>query len=163
MAYCSHCGSELVGRFCGKCGAAAPGVDQPGAPPPPPSPPPVSPPRAFSAPGLDENVASALCYLGLVITGVLFLFLEPYNKNKNIRFHAFQSIFVWIAIMVASAVVSAVFGNIFDTSGTLFLWRLIWAAFRLAVIALWLLLMYRAYKRERWVLPVAGEMAQKFA
>ena len=114
-------------------------------------------------PGLDENVASALCYLALVLTGVLFLFLEPYNRNKTIRFHAFQSIFVWVGIMVADLGVHIVFGSILDGPHTYWLMNLIWSAFGLGTLALWLALMYRAYMGERWVAPVVGEMAQRLA
>jgi len=114
-------------------------------------------------PGLQENVASALSYLALVLTGVLFLFLEPYNRNKAIRFHAFQAIFVWIAIVVASFAVNIVFGTILGGPHTFWLLDLIWSGFSLCVIALWLLLMYKAYNGERWVLPMIGEMAQKYA
>src|SRR2546422_1555811 len=30
----------------------------------------------------------------LLVTGILFLLLEPYKRNRRVRFHAFQSIFV---------------------------------------------------------------------
>ncbi len=169
MAYCSQCGSELEGRFCAKCGAPAPDAGAtPGGPPPPspsspPPPPPPYPAQVISAPGLEENVASALCYLGLVLTGVLFLFIAPYNTNKNVRFHAFQSIFVWIGIVLVSWAVDIVLFDILYTGFTGGLVRLVWGVFRLGIVVLWLMLMYRAYNRERWVLPIIGEMAQKFA
>lgn len=141
-------------------GSGATGFGTPGATPPQPPPPGVPP--SISLPGLEENVAAALCYLVPVVTGVLFLFVEPYDRNKTIRFHAFQSIFFWIGILLADAAVDVVFGGIFGGPNSYELLRLIWTLFRLAVLGLWLLLMYRAYNRERWVLPVVGEMAQKF-
>jgi hypothetical protein len=52
--------------------------------------PPSGPPAA--AGGMTDNVASALCYVLGLITGILFLVLSPYNQNKTVRFHAFQSI-----------------------------------------------------------------------
>jgi uncharacterized membrane protein len=166
VAFCSHCGAELEGRYCAKCGAASPGTTGPGGTgpgeaPSQPSPPPPAAPLSF--PGLSDNVAAALCYLALVLTGVLFLFLEPYNRNKTIRFHAFQSIFAWIGIMVASAGVRIVFGSILDGPHTYWLLDLIWSAFGLGTLALWLTLMYRAYMGERWVAPVVGQMAERFA
>jgi uncharacterized membrane protein len=145
----------MQGRFCAKCGAAAPGA-APQAPSPQPG-------TSLSLPGLNENVASALCYLALVLTGVLFLFLEPYNRNKTIRFHAFQSIFVWIGITVVSLGIRIVFGTLLDGPHTYWLMDLIWTAYGLGTLALWLALMYRAYMGERWVAPVVGEMAQKLA
>lgn len=154
--YCSHCGTELTGRFCAKCGAPAPSApapESPGTAPPPPA-------QAFS--GLHENVVAALCYLLPVVTGVLFLFVEPFNRSRNVRFHAFQAIFFWVGILVADAVVDIVFGGILGGEQSYELLHLVWTLFRLGVLALWLLLMYRAYNRERWVLPVVGEMAQRF-
>ncbi len=47
---------------------------------------------------MSENVASALCYFGGVVTGIIFLILAPYNQNKLVRFHAFQSIFLFVGL-----------------------------------------------------------------
>ena len=49
---------------------------------------------------MADNVASTLCYVLGLITGILFLVLPPYNKNPVIRFHAFQSIFLHVACIV---------------------------------------------------------------
>ena len=68
------------------------------APPPPPGlHPPIGSP---SAPGLSQNVASALCYVFGLVTGIIFLVLAPYNQDKTIRFHAFQSIFMHVGIII---------------------------------------------------------------
>src|ERR1700676_3398151 len=111
MAFCSNCGAAVDGRFCPKCGSAvdagAPGAG-PGAPPPPGPPPGDPPPPGYTAPGysapagyvpppagaagMTDNMAGALCYLFGFITGILFLVLAPYNQNRNIKFHAMQSI-----------------------------------------------------------------------
>src|SRR5579864_7424213 len=128
MAFCSNCGSAAEGRFCPKCGAAigagAP-TSGPGAPPPP-GPPPAGPPPpgynpapGYSAPGayappaaaagMTDNMAGALCYLFGFITGILFLVLAPYNQNRNIKFHAFQSIFLnigWVVLWIGLAIIS---------------------------------------------------------
>jgi uncharacterized membrane protein len=157
-AYCSHCGTELSGRFCGKCGAPAPDAPTPEPSFSAPSPSGAGPAGARVA--IEENLAAALCYLIPVVTGVLFLFVDPYSRNKTVRFHAFQAIFFWAGVLLGDVVIDLVFGGILGGDYTLL--RLIWTLFRLAVLALWLVLMYRAYNRERWVLPVVGEMAQKF-
>jgi uncharacterized membrane protein len=162
MPFCANCGSEVQGKFCAKCGTpmAGPAGPSPYAPPPPGPTPYAAPPTAQA--GLDENVASALCYLGMVLSGVLFLVLEPYNKNRNIRFHAFQAIFAWLAMFVASIVFS-VFAFILRLipfiGWTVSL--LLWPLFGLACFALWLMLMYKAYNNQRWVLPVIGPLAEK--
>jgi uncharacterized membrane protein len=113
---------------------------------------------------MDENVAAALCYLLGVLTGVLFLVLEPYNRNPVIRFHAFQSIFAWIAAIVIGMVLSTVSYAIVALPfiGWL-IYILLWTAFSLGVLGLWLFLMYKAYNKERLVLPVIGAWAEKQA
>src|ERR1700676_1184930 len=99
MAFCSNCGAEVQGRFCAKCGTPAAAAAAP--PPPPPQSAPIPPPAAApQAAGLEENMACALCYLLGLLTGILFLVLEPYNKNRLIRFHAFQSIFLHLGSIV---------------------------------------------------------------
>src|SRR5258708_349305 len=42
--------------------------------------------------GMQENVASLLCYVLGWITGIIFLVMDPYKNNRNIKFHAWQSI-----------------------------------------------------------------------
>jgi uncharacterized membrane protein len=38
---------------------------------------------------------------------------------------------------------------------------LIYPLFGLGCLALWLMLMYKAYNNQRWVLPVIGPLAEK--
>jgi len=174
MAFCSNCGSEAQGRFCAKCGApvagaagsagaGAPGMGSaPGsAMPPPPAPPPqyASQPVGAQSAGLEENMVCALCYALGLLTGILFLVLEPYNRSRLVRFHAWQSIFVWAALAVIGIGIS-MFGHI-PFIGWLVLLAL--PLLGLGSFILWLLLMYKAYNRERWVLPVIGPLAEKQA
>ena len=163
MAFCASCGAEVQGKFCAKCGApsgAATGGASAGPPPPAT---PYTPAPAASA-GIEENVAAALCYLLGVLTGILFLVIEPYNRNRVIRFHAFQSIFTWIAAIVIGMVLSTV-SYVFVAVPFIgwLVYILLWTAFSLGVLALWLFLMYKAYNKERYVLPVIGPWAEKQA
>ena len=109
-------------------------------------------------------MACALCYLLGLLTGILFLVLEPYNKNRLIRFHAFQSIFLniaWIAIYIAIGIVGLVMFSIPFVGPMLMI--VLHLAAGLGLFILWLMLMYKAYNRERWVLPVIGPLAEKQA
>jgi len=130
----------------------------PGTMPPPPS------SYTAQSSGLADNMASALCYLLGVLTGVLFLVLEPYNRNRTIRFHAFQSIFVWVA-MVAIWIVVTMLSLILATIPFLgfMISVLLHFGVALGIFVLWLMLMYKAYNNERWVLPVVGPLAEKQA
>ena len=114
--------------------------------------------------GLEENLACALCYLLGLLTGVLFLVLDPYNKNRTIRFHAFQAIFAHvgaIALFIGIAIVTGIL-HFVPFLGT-FTAMLLYPLASLGFLILWLTLMYKAYNKERWVLPVIGEWAEKQA
>lgn len=147
MPFCSNCGAAVEGRFCAKCGTAIGGT----AAPPPDASEPAALPRPATT-GLADNVVGALCYVGLIITGILFLVLEPYSKKPEIRFHAFQAIFLNAAWIVLSLVVGIIrFG--------LFLSPLISVAF----IALWIYMIVTTYQGKKVVLPLVGSLAQQQA
>jgi uncharacterized membrane protein len=113
---------------------------------------------------MEENVASALCYFFGWLSGVLFLVLAPYNTNKTIRFHAFQSIFFNIAVIalwIVMAIVGAILGHIPVLGPILML--LIYGVMGLGFFGLWLFLMYKAYNKEKFVIPVIGPLAEKQA
>src|SRR5580704_12279594 len=170
MAFCPNCGAEASGRFCQKCGAplaAAPGPNPVPPPPPPGMNPPVQPlPQPVGAPsvGMTDNMAGALCYLFGFITGILFLVLAPYNQDRNIRFHAFQSIFLniawvilWFVVFFVTLVFRAVpFLGFFITAVLNFV-------LGLGGFIMWLYMMFKTYNGEKIVLPVIGPMAEKQA
>jgi len=109
-------------------------------------------------------MAAALCYLLGVLTGILFLVMAPYNQNRTIRFHAFQSIFFWVAAVaafIAASIVSIALLPIpfLGAMLSLVLHLVIW----LGTMVVWVMLMYKAYNGERWVLPVIGPLAEKQA
>lgn len=156
MAFCANCGSQVEGRFCPKCGAAVNVTGGTAGT----ATVPTGSPAAPAAAGLTENVACALCYAVGFVTGILFLVLAPYNQNRNIRFHAFQSIFY----SVAAFALGIVFGFIGIITGgwTLFLLPVFWLI-RLGMFVLWLVLIIKAYQNQKLVLPIIGPMAEQQA
>ena len=146
MAFCQNCGSPVDGKFCAKCGAA---VGQDSGPP---SGAPTGQPLGSGTSELADNIASALCYIP-ILGGLGFLLVEPYSRNRAIRFHALQSLSL-TAVMVVLDVVIGI------------LWRLLWGVtdiLHLVYVALILFLMYKAYVGEKIVLPVIGPIAEKQA
>ncbi len=104
--------------------------------------------RTTTALGIDENIEGLLCYVLGFITGILFLILE--KENRFVRFHAMQSTATFIIIFV----VSIVFGMIPLIGGV------ISPLIGLLSLILWLLLMYKAFKGEKYKLPVVGDFAE---
>jgi uncharacterized membrane protein len=113
---------------------------------------------------MTDNMAGALCYLFGFITGILFLVLAPYNQNREIRFHAFQSIFLnvaWLALWIVMTIVLIPFRYI-PLLGV-FLAFVLQAVVGLGGFVGWLYMMYKTYNGEKIVLPVIGPMAEKQA
>jgi uncharacterized membrane protein len=154
--FCPNCGANVQGRFCAKCGtavdaAAASSRPTPGAEP-------YTAGSGASSGGMTQNVAGALCYPLGFITGILFLVLEPHNKNKFVRFHAFQSIFLSVAAFVISIVLNmSLFILPFG------LWGMIMFLVQLGILGLAIFLIVKAYNNERFKLPIIGDLAEKQA
>ena len=148
--HCSNCGAELTegATYCAKCGTAS-------------GKPRVAEASPSTASGLQSNVAAGLCYLIGFITGIFFLVVDPYKSDRFVRFHAFQAIFlsvVWFALYFVFAIFSAILPSM--------LWRVMWmmdSVLGLAFFLLWVFLMYKAYNKEEFKLPVIGDLAAKQA
>jgi uncharacterized membrane protein len=113
---------------------------------------------------MNDNLAGALCYLLGFITGILFLVLTPYNQNRTIRFHAFQSIFLniaWFAIWIVVTIVSIAF-RIIPFLGV-FVSIVLHLALFLAGVIIWFYIMFKTYNGEKIVLPLVGPFADKQA
>jgi uncharacterized membrane protein len=102
--------------------------------------------------GLSDNAAGALAYV-TIIPAIIFLIVEPYNKNAYIRFHAWQSIFMGIAAFAIDIVLSVI-----PVIGWIIL-----PFFMLAFFVVWLLVLLKASKGQRFVLPVIGKFAAQQA
>ncbi len=142
MAFCPNCGTQLAeGTTCPKCAMAAPVAS-----------------TTSSAAGLADNVAGALAYV-TIIPAIVFLILEPFNKKRFVRFHAFQCLFFAIA-WTALWIILAFIGHIpFLGWATVLLWPLI----SLAGLIIWVILVVKAYQNQMFKLPVIGDMAEKQA
>jgi uncharacterized membrane protein len=149
MPFCSTCGAQIPDgtTTCAAHAAAAPA------------------PAAATTGGIGDNLAGLLCYspVGL-IADIIFLVAEPYNRNRFIRFHAFQSLFcavgvfvLAIGLMIVAAVLHLIplIGWIIST--------LLWFAFAFGNLALWIMMMIKAYQMQMTKLPVVGDLAMKQA
>lgn len=102
---------------------------------------------AKSATGLSKNTAGALAYVLGPVTGVVFLVLE---KDAFVRFHAMQSIVVFVGLFL----LQWVFGL------TIILLALV-PLISLFGFVLWLILIYKAWQGEEWEVPVLGKYVRQ--
>jgi uncharacterized membrane protein len=148
MAFCSSCGAQIPAgsTACPNCAvASAPAAGGAAAAQP-------------AASGLTDNVAGMLAYV-TIIPAILFLVLEPYNRNRFIRFHAFQSIFFCVAVIAISIALSIL--SIIPFIGLILL--PVHLLFGLGVLAVWIILLLKANQGLMFKLPMIGDMAEKQA
>ncbi len=102
-----------------------------------------------SSTGLNKNTAGALAYVLGPVTGVVFLILE---KDPYVRFHAMQSIVVFIGLFILQWVLGF----------TIILLPLV-SLIGILLFVLWLLMIYKAWQGEKWEVPVLGKIARQLA
>jgi uncharacterized membrane protein len=112
--------------------------------------PPV-PPQAAQT-GISDNAAGALAYV-TIIPAIIFLVVEPYNKNSFVRFHSWQCIF----LCIASIAIHIALGFI-PVIG----WMLI-PFVSLGILIVAIIALMKALKGERYQLPVIGKLAAQQA
>ena len=110
------------------------------------------PPVAAQPGGLSETAAGVIAYI-TIIPAIIFLVMDPYNRSSFIRFHAWQSIFFGLAV----AVVHLVLGVI-----PILGWILM-VPVGLAFLILWIFVMIKASKGERYKIPFIGNFAEQAA
>jgi uncharacterized membrane protein len=110
--------------------------------------------------GLSDNAAAAIAYLTFV-PALIFLLIEPFNRNPFVRFHAWQSILLNItAVLIDFALgLVLVFAVMFLPFAHFAIWRLV----ELFWLIVWLLCMFNAFNGKRFKLPIIGPMAEKQA
>lgn len=102
--------------------------------------------------GLSDNAAGALAYV-TIIPAIVFLIVEPYNRNRYVRFHAWQSIFLAIAAFAIDTILSFI---------PIVGWILLPVAM-LGFLILWIVVLLKALKGQRFKLPVIGNFAEQQA
>ena len=112
---------------------------------------PVPPAAPAAASGLADNVAGALAYV-TIVPAIIFLVMAPYNQNRFIKFHAFQSLglaLVWFCCSIVMII--PILGWIVGGLGLL------------AVFCAWVMCLVKAYGGTQFKLPIIGDQAEKLA
>lgn len=146
---CPHCDFKMpeAAAFCPGCGRSM----QPAA-------------RSQGKVGvLPETVAGALAYFTFV-PAIVFLFVEPYRRNRFVRFHSIQCLLLCGAAIVLAAILRL--------AGLLFLFLpvlgplltvVVDAVSFFALLLIWLVLVVKALQGETLVFPVLGDFAERYA
>lgn len=130
MTTCAKCGATLAdnANFCVSCGARV-GASQTVAT------------GGATGTGIPPNIAALLCYILWPVACILFLVLDPYRRDKFVRFHAYQALYLGLVgagVAIALSIVTVILGLV-------------------------IFLMYKAYSGERYWVPGVGKLAAQKA
>ena len=159
MPHCTKCGAEVpaTAQFCQICGQP-----QAGAVPPPAGGPGQAYPASSS--GLSEPAAACLSYVLGWITGIIFYLID---HRPYVRFHAAQSIVTFGGLHLLRIVLGIIFGVGWFMGpvhwGTFGIGILIISCLGLVTFVLWIVCMIKAYQGERFMVPIAGDIAVNLA
>jgi uncharacterized membrane protein len=144
MPFCSQCGSQVgaADKYCSRCGA-------------------VQPPAAGSAAdasavrSLNPKTASIICYIPTVgwIASIVVLASDRFREDRNVRFHAFQGLYLFVGWLIAHQVLRP----LFYWTPRLHVYGLIEAV----LLGMSIFMMVKAAHQEAYELPLFGELAQR--
>ena len=159
---CPQCHAEIPDdvAFCPGCGRRMWVPDQPAARMPAAS-------RGVSTPAVSlpvrpwDNLIAALAYVTF-IPATIFVLIEPFKRNRFVRFHSFQSIFLAVATVLAAIALRVLYWllALIPVAGQL----LAWLSMGVALLGwgmLWLVLVVKALQGEILRLPWIADLAEK--
>jgi uncharacterized membrane protein len=109
--------------------------------------------------GLSDNAAGGLAYI-TIIPAIVFLIVAPFKNSSYVRFHAWQSIFFFVAWAVVFILAGVVQNFV---PAVLFLTLTLWQLIDLAFFVILIIVFVGAFNGKRILLPIVGGLAEKQA
>jgi uncharacterized membrane protein len=111
---------------------------------------------------MSDRTASMLGYIPIfgVIPAIIFLASHKYRKNSRVRFDAFQSVYLFVAFLIVSSVLPAVFLLSFGHFG---IHALFIGLLKAALFITWIYLLITAAQEQQVHLPIVGDLAARSA
>jgi uncharacterized membrane protein len=145
MPFCSQCGCQVgaTEAYCRQCGAGQPVG------------PAMSPSGADPLAGIQPRTASILCYVPGIgwIASIIVLASEKFRRNRTVRFHAFQGLYLFVAWLMEDWVLRPMFQMAPDLH--------IHGIIEALLLGMSIFMMVKAAHEEAYPLPLFGELAQR--
>lgn len=147
MPYCCQCGKAVGSSdtYCGVCGArqSSPGPVQ----------------DAFAS--VSARTACLLCYIPVVgwIAAIVVLAASRFRHDLNVRFHAFQGLYLFVAWLIVDWVLDPIFS--FAIFPGPHMHRVIPQVCRAIIFVAWIFMMVKVSHDETYKLPILGDLAEK--
>jgi uncharacterized membrane protein len=113
--------------------------------------------------GISDNIAGALAYV-TIIPAIVFLLVEPFKRNRFVRFHSFQCLFLVLAAFVLGLALKVGLAVLLfvPVLGQLMV-LLISMIISIGCLILWIVLIVKALQGEMFKIPFVGDLAEKQA
>jgi uncharacterized membrane protein len=146
---CTACSAEMPEHsgFCPACGQAVGGT-----------------PISITVPVSPTDRLLAACSYVTVIPAIVFLLMEPYSKNRYVRFHSLQCLFACGALVIVAVALGILIAllSLLPFVGHL-LSLIAWPIFSIGCFFLWVVLLVKAYQGDIFKLPLIGNWAERRA
>jgi uncharacterized membrane protein len=101
-----------------------------------------------------------LCYIPVVgwIAAIILLAADRFRQNLQVRFHAFQGLYLFVAWLMVDQVLRPLFRHLPDD-----------AAFPVdrileaVILFTWIFMLVKASQEQEYTLPIIGDLARKSA
>ena len=151
MPFCTSCGTQLTpaDKFCAGCGTRQPAAERPAS--------------AATDPlrNMTPRTAAILCYIPVVgwIMSIVVLASPLYTKDRALRFHAFQGIYLFVVWLLIQWVLEPMFGWVPPPGGRLL--RFTVHVMELSVMVAWIWMLVKTSQNHFYALPFIGELAER--
>lgn len=145
MPFCTKCGNQVKDpdAFCERCGARQ-------------GPPPARPATEPLA-GISPRTARMLCYIPLVgwVAAIVVLASERFRRDRDVRFHAFQGIYLFVAWLIVEKVIDPVFDMLPGPPIP------VGSLLSALMLGVWIFMLIKVSQEQTFRLPILGELAER--
>ena len=152
MPFCTICGNQVspADQFCRACGTRQ-------------TPASGSPTAAAKDPlrNVTPRTAALLCYVPIIgwVMSIVVLASPQFAKDRTLRFHAFQGIYLFVAWLLIQWVVEPMFSWMPPPGGRMF--RFAAHVMELSVFVAWIWMLIKTSQEQFYSLPFIGELAER--
>jgi len=148
MPYCCQCGKPTQDSdfFCGVCGTRQPSAGAEAA-----------------ASGISPRSASVLCYIPIVgwIPAIIVLASQKFRSNRDVRFHAFQGIYLFVAWLVVDWVIGPVSLFPFWHGAGHWQFPAVGGILKALLFFAWIFMLIKTSQGQIYKLPLLSELAER--
>ena len=111
--------------------------------------------------GISNRNAALLCYIPMVgwIAAIVVLASDRFRRQTQVRFHAFQGLYLFVAWLLIEWVISPA---LYVTGGfSSPFHRLATSGLHLLIFVAWIVMIVKVSHNEDYRLPIVGELAER--